>query len=403
MPQRARTTRRAGRVADATRGSVPEAMSRSLLRAAVWTGGISAATGAALGALVAVLCWLPDAGVSGHPLSAVRAGVLGFLAAHHGGLVLDQVATTFAPLLGLLVVIALAWRAGTVLAEVATQLGECRRRVLLSAGLVQAVGYAGVCLALVPLSRLGTTSARTEPAALAAFLVFGSVAVPALIRPALPAHVRAGVRGAGAALAVYIGAGALLVGGSLVVHASEVMRLSRQVGGGLSGLPVLVLGVLCAPNAAVAGAAYLAGPGFAVGTGTAVTAFSSSRGVLPAFPTLAALPAGDGTNAVVLTWMLVSLLGAGLVAARVAGHAEGVRGVAVAVALAGCGMALLAWLGGGAIGSGRLRTIGASPWQVGLTVAGEIATVALVYLGIQWLRRRDRHAPAPAEPELAGV
>jgi hypothetical protein len=167
-------------------------------------------------------------------------------------------------------------------------------------------------------------------------------------------------------------------------------------------MPVLMLGILCTPNAAIAGAAYLAGPGFAVGTGTTVTAFSSSHGVLPAFPMLAALPNGDGANAMVLAWMVVSVIAAGLVAAWVAGHDEGARGVAVAVAVAGCGMAVLAWLGGGAIGTGRLHTVGASPWQVGLTVAGEIATVALAYLGVRWLRR-DRGAPAPAEPELAGV
>jgi hypothetical protein len=377
-------------------------MSRSLTRAAVWTGGMAALTGAAFGAAIAVLCWLPDAGVSGHPWSAVRAGVLGFLAVQHGGIVLDRVPTTFAPLLGVFVVAGLAWRAATALADVATQLGEHRRRALLRASLVQAASYAGVCLALVPVSRLGTTSARPVPTALAAFLLFGCVAVAASVGPALPAHVRAGVRGAGAGLAVYVGAGALLVGGSLVMHASEVMRLSRQLGGGLSGLPVLVLGILCAPNAAVAGAAYLAGPGFAVGTGTAVTAFSNSHGVLPAFPLLAALPTGDGANAVVLSWMVISLLGAGWVAAQVAGHAEGVRGVAVAVAVAGCGMALLAWVGGGAIGSGRLSAIGASPWQAGLTVAGEMAAVALAYLGVRWLRR-DRTAPAPTERELAGV
>lgn len=402
MPQRPRTTRRDVRAPTGIGRSIPEAMSRSLLRAAAWTGGIAAVTGAVLGAVIALLCWLPDAGVSGHPLSAVRAGVLGFLAAHHSGLVLDGVPTSFAPLLGLVVVAGLAWRAGATLADLAAQLGERRRRALLQVGLVQAASYAGVCLVLVPLSRLGTTAARPVPVTLAAFVLFGCIAVPTLVKPTLPAHVGAGVRGAAAGLAGYLGAGALLVAGSLVIHASDVMRLSRQVGGGLSGVPVLVLGILCAPNAAVAGAAYLVGPGFAVGTGTTFTAFSTGHGVLPAFPVLAALPSGHGGNAFVLGWMIVSLLGAGLVTAHVAGREEGVRGVAVAVGIAGCGMALLAWLGGGAIGSGRLSTVGASPWQVGLSVAGQTATVALAYLGVWWLRR-GRDAPTEAEPELAGV
>src|SRR6266540_4964498 len=68
---------------------VPESVSRSLWRTAAWTGGGAAAAGAVLGAGVGVACWLPGAGTSGHPLSAVRAGLLGFLAAQHAGLTVD--------------------------------------------------------------------------------------------------------------------------------------------------------------------------------------------------------------------------------------------------------------------------------------------------------------------------
>jgi hypothetical protein len=363
-------------------------MSRSLRRAAVWTGAFAAAAGAVLGALVGLVCWLPAAGTSGHPLSAVRAGVLGFLAAQHGGMTLDGVPTALAPLLGVSVVAILAWRAGTTLADVAAQLRERRRRALVQAGLVQALSYAVGCLVLVPLSALGTTSAPPVPVTVAAFALFGCVALTALLRTrvALRAHVVAGLRGAMGALAVYVGGGALLVAGSLVMHATTVMTMSRQVGGGLSGLPILVLGILCAPNAAVAGAAYIAGPGFAVGSGTTFTAFSTAHGVLPAFPLLGALPNGRAANPVVLGWLVVTIVAGGLVAARLAGRDHGLRGVAVAAAAGGCGMAVLAWLGGGAVGSGRLRTVGASPWRVGLAVAGEIAAVALVYVTWRALR-----------------
>ena len=382
-------------------------MSRSVHRAAVWTGGFAAVAGAVRGALVGLLCWLPDAGVSGHPLSAVRGGVLGFLAAQHGGLTIDGVATGLAPMLGVIVVAALAARAGTTLAEVAGQLGERRRRALVGAGAIQALIYALICLVMVPLSGLGTTSARPVPVAVAAFVLFGCVALTTLLRGqvTLPDHVRAGVRGAAGALGTYVGAGALLVGGSLIMHASTVMQMSRQVGGGISGLPILVLSILLVPNAAVAGAAYLAGPGFAVGSGATFTAFSTGHGVLPAFPLLAALPGGDGAPPIVLIWAALTIGTAGSVAARVSGREHGARGVAVAAGVAGCGMALLAWLGGGAVGSGRLHTIGASPWQVGLAVAGEIAVVGIVYLAGRALRHRGsaRSAAATDEPELAGV
>ncbi|HEY3631702.1 MAG TPA: DUF6350 family protein [Jatrophihabitantaceae bacterium] len=387
--------------------TVPEPMSRSVRRAAVWTGGFAAVAGAVLGALVGLLCWLPDAGVSGHPLSAVRGGLLGFLASQHGGVTIDGVATGLAPMFGLIVVVALAARAGTTLAEVAGQLRERRRRALVEAGAIQALTYALVCLVLVPLSGLGTTSARPVPVVAAAFVLFGCVAFTTVLRGQvrLPDHVRAGVRGAAGALGCYVGAGALLLAGSLIMHASTVTEMSRQVGGGISGLPILVLGILLAPNAAVAGAAYLAGPGFAVGSGATFTVFSTGHGVLPAFPLLGALPGGDGAPPIVLAWMALTVLAAGFVAARVAGREHGAHGVAVAAGLAGVGMAVLAWLGGGAMGSGRLHTIGASPWQAGLAVAGEVAVVGIVYLIGQALRRRGSTGPMAErdEPELAGV
>lgn len=384
---------------------MPEPMSRTLSRAAMWTGAFAAASGAVLGAIVGLLCWLPDAGVAGHPVSAVKAGVLGFLASQHGGLTLDGVSTGLAPLLGVAVVAVLGWRAGTTLAEVAGQLGADSRRALIGAAVVQALTYALACLVLVPFSALGATSAQPVTTAAAAFGLFGAVAVTALLRArqavTLPSHVLAGVRGAAAALGGYIAAGALLVAGSLVMHAGLATQMSRQVGGGISGVPILVLGILCTPNAAVAGAAYLAGPGFTVGSGATFTPFAAGHGLLPAFPLLAALPS-RGANAVVVAWTVVTLVGAGVLAARVAGRDEGVRGVAVAAGAAGLGMAVLAWLGGGALGSGRLHTIGASPWQSGLAVAGEIAVVALAYLGVRWLRQwlAARDEALPPEPEL---
>lgn len=382
-------------------------MSRSVRRAAVWTGGFAVVAGAVLGGLVGLLCWLPDAGVSGHPLSAVRAGLLGFLASHHGGLIIDGVATGLAPMLGVIVVVALAIRAGTTLSEVAGQLRERRRRALVEAGLIQALTYTLGCLVLVPLSGLGTTSARPLPVAAAAFVLFGCVALTTLLRRqgTLPDHVRAGTRGAVGALLVYVAAGALLLAGSLIMHAGTVMQMSRQVGGGISGVPILILGILLAPNAAVAGAAYLSGPGFAVGSGATFTMFSTGHGVLPAFPLLGALPTGDGAPPIVLGWGLVTVVAAGFVAARASGRQHGARGVAVAAGLSGLGMAVLAWLGGGAVGSGRLHTVGASPWQVGLAVAGEVAVVGLGYLLVRALRSRGSTRPAMVadEPELAGV
>ena len=366
-------------------------------RAASWTGGFAAAIGAVFAVVVAVVCWLPEAGVSGHPLSAIRAGLLGFLAAQHGGLTVDSVPTTLVPLLALIGVAVIIWRAGAALAEVAALHGERRRRVIVSAGLLQAATYAAVCMVLVPLSALGSTSARVVPVGVAAFVLFACVGLFSLVRSAgsvaepwhqLPDALVRGARGAAGAIAVYLGSGAVLVAGSLVVHADRVMDLSRQVGGGLSGLPVAVIGVLYAPNAAVAAAAYLSGPGFAVGSGTVFTAFSSEHDVLPAFPLLGALPSGHGANGVVAAWMVGTVLIAGLVAFRLAAGDDALGGAAAAAMLSAPAMATVTWLGGGGIGSGRLATVGASPWQVGFAVGGEIAAVMLLLVAGQAIQHR---------------
>lgn len=393
---------------------MPESISRSTWRSAAWTGAAAAVVGAALGVAVAVVCWLPNAGAVGRPVSAIRAGGLAFLAAQHGGIDLDGTRVAFVPLACTGVVALVLWRAAGVLAEV---LDRHRRtspaRAMLAAG-VFAAGYAATCCVLALVTPLGTTSVPVLRATLAAFVLGALVGAASLAwagrrrrrwRRALPEAVRPGLRAAAGALAIYVGAGAVLVAGSLVVHAGEVTQLSRLVGGGASGVPLVVLGVLCVPNAAVAGAAYLAGPGFTVGTGTTVSAFAASHGTLPAFPLLGAVPTGHGAPAPVLALLAATLLAAGWATVRLARAGEAVtwsdvvRRVAVAAAAAGAGMAALAALAGGRVGPNRLAVIGPSPWQAGVTVAGEIAVSSLVVLAGSWLWRWLADRVVVVDPE----
>jgi hypothetical protein len=61
--------------------------------------------------------------------------------------------------------------------------------------------------------------------------------------------------------------------------------------------------------------------------------------------------------------------------------------------IAGALMLGLGWQGGGAVGDGRLQTVGASPWLLGASVAGALAVTSAVALGLAagWLalRRAD--------------
>jgi hypothetical protein len=386
---------------------------RSLWSTALRSGVIAAVAGIATAEVIAVLCWLPDAGVSGRASSALKAGLLSFLAAQHGGVTVNGISGGFLPLGMLLGVALFAWRAGQAIAESAASVppvppgrstsgddDTIEPKRLVTALLLGSSAYTACCVIAGTVSKLGTSHAPPVATPVAAFVLFSVVAGAALLRMLprpLPNGVVGAVRGAVLAAALYLAAGALLAAGSLVLHAHRVVDISRQVGGGLSGLPILVIDLLCAPNAAVAGSAYLAGPGFAVGRGTTVNAFSASHGVLPALPVLGAVPDGPGANPIVLALMsLVPLLAAVGVAravrrAGIAGWLRQVGFAALSGTLAGVLLAIAAWLGGGSAGVGRLRVVGASPWKVGFAVALVVAVLSVLAVAV--LAAWDRLVP----------
>ncbi len=360
--------------------------------------GLLGAAGAAVVAVVlAVLFWLPDAGATGHPGGAVRAGLLAFLAAHHGGVTVGGVPVGFVPLGTTMVLALVVWRAASGLTELAPPGVRPARWPLRLVGGFAAGHLVGAGVAL-GFARWGTSGAGMVRTVLAAALFPALVAAAALLRDdevraavalTTPGGVRRllapAVRPAAAAALGYLALGALLTAASLVTHAGRVEALSRATGGGVAGLPVLLLGLLSAPNAAVAAAAYAAGPGFAVGS--AVGPFGATHGVLPAVPVLGAVPAGRAP-----VWAVV-LIAAGIVGVGVTtglltrwcvggGLAAEVRTVAVAAAGAGAVMAVLGWLAGGAVGQGRLRAVGASAWQLGTAVAVETLLIGVLTVAV---------------------
>ncbi|WP_345060379.1 cell division protein PerM, partial [Streptomyces rameus] len=112
------------------------------------------------------------------------------------------------------------------------------------------------------------------------------------------ARLGAAVRATGAATAVLLGGGALLVGASLVWHGEPARASFLQMTAGWTGrFAVLLLGVALIPNAAVWAASYALGAGFDLGTGHPVGPLASHPApLLPPFPLLAAVPdPGAGT------------------------------------------------------------------------------------------------------------
>src|SRR5260370_19522082 len=96
-----------------------------------------------------------------------------------------------------------------------------------------------------------------------------------------------------AALAVLTAFGAVLAGASLATHLSAYKAAVSSLAPGVGGAALLLLaGLSYLPNAVFWAIAYMLGPGFAFGAGTAVSPSGSALGAVPAFPMLAALPVG---------------------------------------------------------------------------------------------------------------
>lgn len=226
-------------------------------------------------------------------------------------------------------------------------------------------------------------------------------------------RVRLGVaaRAAGAGAAVLAGGGALLVGASLGWHGAAARASFLHLTEGWSGrFAVLLLCAVLVPNAAVWGASYALGPGFALGAGHLVTPLSSAPvSLLPPFPLLAAVPeAGAGGWA---NWAAAVVpVTAGVTAGWLVGRAEpaagggagtegwsrgrtaGVAGLAALFCAAGA--AVLGALAGGRLGVATLSRFGPVWWQAAGAAFLWIAALSVpTALGLRAWGRRPRRSP----------
>ncbi|WP_406137119.1 DUF6350 family protein [Streptomyces sp. NBC_01089] len=244
----------------------------------------------------------------------------------------------------------------------------------------------------------------------------GGRALPAGVRqvvrsPRMPAALRAGAAGA----AVLAGGGALLVAGSLVWHGGAAQESFLRLTGAVSGrFAVLLLAAALVPNAALWGASYALGPGFTLGTGSAVTPLMvTGNAALPYFPLLAALPGpGKGSPVnwavaavpvaagAVVGWFVTRVRGGGRDKGGV--EAAGVTALMALSAAVVCAaaMAVLAALAGGPLGTGRLTSFGPVWWQTSVaTLVWTAGTALPVALFRRWWALRSSRAGA-AEPAV---
>ncbi|WP_442791475.1 cell division protein PerM [Micromonospora sp. NBC_01813] len=204
-----------------------------------------------------------------------------------------------------------------------------------------------------------------------------------------PAPLRNGIRAGLVATLLVLAAGAAAAGLSVAIgggDAADTIGVYRAGVAGQAG--ITVLSVAYAPNATVWAAAYLLGPGFALGADTAVRTSEVTLGSLPAVPLFAGLPNGPagGLSAALLALPVLAAMTTGWVLNRRWQSADGTGQVgwiallgaaAISGPIAGLLLGLAAAASGGPLGAGRLAEIGPVPWQVA-AAAGAVVTVAAV-------------------------
>ncbi len=385
----------------------PGAPVRRAARPGLLRAGLPAAGWAAVAGLVAIavpvlLLWAADSRSGAGAGDALRTVASIWLLAH--GAVLDvpggTVGLTPLGLLALpLLLLERAARHAASEHEVAT-LGEGARLaagvagpyalvVAVLAGLTAGGGVRpAVTQALVGASLLGLVGAGTG--------VLRARGMGGRLWSRVPGRLQRAAAPATAGLVGLLGAGGLLVAGMLLLHLGRARELAGATAPGVvGGLGLLLLGLLLAPGAVVWGTAFLAGPGFAVGVGTAVGPFGVALGPVPSVPLLAALPGGPLPAYAAVLLLLGPVLCGVLVGSVARRRGAGLLDALLAAPLAGVAVAGLAWLSSGALGTGRLRELGPSWWQVGLAVTGELAVGVLLRAGATRLRPL-----LPARPTL---
>lgn len=253
-------------------------------------------------------------------------------------------------------------------------------------------------------------------------------------------------RGTAVVVVGLIGLGAVVTAVGLVLRGGEAVALFQAGNFDALGATVVTLAQLAyLPTLAVWGMAFAAGPGFAVGVGTAVSPAGTQVGVVPGIPVLGALPesttpwllllalvpvglgalagwigrsrlvlsgaaggaaggprrsspevvSGDDGRTAVLTGLLAS---APIIEAEPAGDPDdedpmGARLVVAAgiAVLSGAAAALLSTVASGSLGPGRLTEFGPAPGPVALAVGLEVLVgAAILLLSPRGARRAGR-------------
>ncbi len=374
------------------------------LRSPVVTGAVAAVWAAVVGLAVCVvtvlLVWLLAAHGAASSGDAVHGGVLTWLAANHGSIVLSTGTIDLVPLGLVAVPVVALFRSGRWAGRVAAEALPAAAAATVTMALAYGIGAAVVASASAQRGSAAEVGSVLVGATALALVAGGCGTVHGAglwsdLWDVLPEQAVPVLRGAAAGLAVLLGGGAALVAGSLLAHFGRVSDLAGSLHvGAAGGLALLLLGLLCVPTAVVWAAAYAVGPGFAVGVGTAVAPSGVLLGPVPALPLLGALPDtghAPGASMVALSVPPLAGLAVGWLAARRPAPTPGRTAVEALAsgALAGVGLGVLVLLSSGSIGAARMTELGPDALRVAVATAVEVGAVAAL-VAYEGCRHRAR-------------
>lgn len=371
---------------------------------------LAVAAGVAAG-WAALTSWLPVTVVlglaqlsedAGSLPGALRAGLAGWLLGHGVPLETSAGPLGLAPLALAVLAVWRLTRAGVHVSRAIGARGGRSPRQALTVAVAVGIGYA--LLGAVAAVAVGTGGLRVSPVrAAVTFALFGGLSalvgavratgVSGLLARRSRPLLRDGLRTGLVAGLLLLGAGAGAAGLAVATGGGDAADMIGAYRTGVAGQAgVTLVSLAYAPNATIWSVAYLLGPGFAVGTDTAVRTSEVSVGALPAVPLLAGLPRGpvDGLGAGLLAvpvlagmaagWLLARRLlrAAAEERARTFGWGSLLAPAALAGPVAGLLLGAAAAVSGGPLGGGRLAEIGPVPWQVAGVATVVIAAGALL-------------------------
>ncbi|WP_330476534.1 cell division protein PerM [Terrabacter sp. C0L_2] len=241
---------------------------------------------------------------------------------------------------------------------------------------------------LVPVAALGFVLVRPDDEAAPAFVRTWFRRGPTW----LPTVWRTGWRGAGLLLAL----GLVVALVRLVASWSAVADIQDQYGANVGALVVIALTQLALlGNTATWALSFLAGPGFQVALGSAITPAAAQPGLLPLVPVLGALPQAADYPAMMYAVLLAPVLLGAWLGRRVDAQLEFFGNARARLAATGTAAVLavavvvaVTALGNGAVGVDRLSAVGVPLAAFAAALLAEVVGGAVLLAGALVLRER---------------